>query len=166
MKKKIIAASMLVVILAIVFTTSVALADKPPTTVGERIMIIDGPITFPAGEPFYIMHGFQSWFEINEPIGNGVALSKMILEVDGEEVEPDYVTIDWTNFMPEYPFKMAMKLFTFNFPDGMTGERTFVRRYFFTCQSYENMGIPVDCKNPAELIEEPSIMQTLIVSFE
>jgi hypothetical protein len=61
---------------------------------------------------------------------------------------------------------MALKLFTFNFPEGMTGEHTFVRRYFFTCQSYQNMGDPVDCDHPAELIEEPEFMQTLVVSFE
>lgn len=166
MKKKIMIVSLLVLVLILAFSTSVALADKPPTTVGDRIIMYEGDQSYPAGEPFYIQHGFQSWFEINEPVGNGVALSKMILEVDGEEIDPDYVTIDWVNYLPEYPYLVATKLFTYNFPEGMTGQHTFTRRYFFTCQSYWNMGIPIECKNGAVLVEEPSMLQTIEVTFK
>jgi hypothetical protein len=166
MKKKIMIVSLLVLVLTLAFSTSVALADKPPTTVGVKINIVDGMnIEFPAGDPFHIMHGFISGFEITEPVGNVVARSKMVLEVDGVEIDPDYVTIDWVNYIPDYPFLVATKLFTFNFPDGMTDEHTFTRRYFFTCQSYWNMGIQVDCKNPAELIEDPYWEQTIQVTF-
>lgn len=165
MKKRLFVFSMLVLALTLVFSTSAALAVKHET-VGDRIIIGGDPISFPAGEPFHVQHGFQVLYEITERIGNEVALSKMTLEVDGVEVQPDYYEYDWIAFPPDYPYKYVLKLYTFNFPEGMSGEHTFVRRYFFTCQSLWDDGIPVECHNPSELVEDTSMMQSLDVTFE
>jgi len=167
MKKKTLLASLLVLLLSLALYTGVALADKP-VPVGERIILYGDPITFPAGEPFHIQHGFFLGNYMNERVGNSRGLSVMILEVDGVEVPPSYVTTDWGAAPkdPENPGKGGVKLFTFNFPDGMSGTHTFVRRYFFTCQSFWDQGIELDCKNPAELIEFPPFMTSLEVTFE
>ena len=164
MKKKILLASTLVFVLTPVIFTGVALADKH-APVGEQIIVSGDPITFPAGEPFHIQHGFVWFYYINEPVGNGFALSKMTLEVNGVEVKPDYVTTDWGAYPPDLPYKGGIKLFTFNFPDGMTGEVTFVGRYFFTCQSELFAGNVEECDHPTQLIEDPDMMKSLVVVF-
>jgi hypothetical protein len=128
MKKKLFVSIMLVLVLTLAFSTSVALADKPPKTVSEQLSLYNGPTVWRSGEPFHITHGFVSGYLLDEPIGNAFALSKMTLEVNGIELEPDYVTSEW-GALPEYGFKYFFKYFTFNFPEGMTGEVTFVRRY-------------------------------------
>lgn len=166
MSKKFLRASVLVLVVSLVICTSIAFAVKKEP-VGEQILIYGPDITFPAGEPFYVQHGFEWYTDINDPVGNGIALSYMSLEVDGVEVKPDYTTIEHISGVPyEIPFLYALKLFTFNFPDGMEGEHTIVRRYFFTCQSYWAEGIPIECKNAAELVENPYMMQAITVTFE
>jgi hypothetical protein len=167
MSKKFLRASVLVLVVSLVICTGIASAVKKDP-VGERILIYDGEdVIFPAGEPFHIQHGFEWYTYINDPVGNGIALSYMSLEVDGVKVKPDYVTIENISGVPyDIPFLYALKLFTFNFPDGMEGEHTFVRRYYFTCQSYWSAGVPIECKNPAELIEDPGWMQSIVVTFE
>jgi hypothetical protein len=172
MKKKLFMASMLVLFLMLAFSTSVALADKMPKTVGERIYLNDTPdnpdFPYPAGDPFHVIHGFVAYYQINEPIGNGVALSKMTLEVDGELVEPDTIEYDWAAY-PQYDigWKVVVKLYTFNFPEGLSsGEHTFVRRYFFTCQSYLKMGEVESCDHPGELIEDLEVGSSYVVDFE
>jgi hypothetical protein len=170
MKKKMFVISMLVLALTLVFSTSAALAVKRET-VGAQIMIYGDPISFPAGEPFHVQHGIVFGYDITERVGNEVALSKMTLDVDEFEIEPDYYDYAHYNFLPDpppdYPDKAVIKLYTFNFPDGLErGTYTFVRRYYFTCQSFWDDGIPVECHNPAELIENPYWEQSLVVNFE
>lgn len=164
MKKRIVVIVSLLVGMAVLFSATTALAEKPPKTVGERIFLVDGSTVFSAGEAFHIMHGFQWIYWITEPIGNGFALSKMTLEVDGVEVDPDCIDIEWAA-LPEYGLKGFSKLYTFNFPDGMIGEHTFVRRYYFTCQSALKAGELVICEHPTDLIEDLALMQTLVVNF-
>lgn len=165
MKKKFVLAGILVLVIALTVFTGTAWADKPEP-VGTRIIMYEPPASFPAGEPFYIEHGFINYWYITERVGNVFGKSVMTLEVDGEEIAPDYVTSDWTAYPPDYPFLVAVKLFTFNFPDGLEeGDHTFTRRYFFTCQSYWDLGIDVDCKNPAELIEDTGMIQTVTIPF-
>ena len=65
----------------------------------------------------------------------------------------------------KYGLKGFSKLYTFNFPDGMIGEHTFVRRYYFTCQSALKAGELVICEHPTDLIEDLALMQTLVVNF-
>jgi hypothetical protein len=165
MKKKFLRAVLLVIILTLMATSVVMAVKHEPT--GDRIVLNEPPESFPAGEPFYVQHGFVSWWEITERVGNAVGLSEMTLTVDGIEVSSDYKEISWTNFKPDYPYINATVLFTFNFPVGLPeGDHTFVRRYFFTCQSYWDMGIPVECKNPAVLVEADWMMQSVTVSFD
>ena len=52
MKKKVLIVGLLVFALTLVFATEVALAD-PDKTVGERLNLYDGPVEFPAGQPFF-----------------------------------------------------------------------------------------------------------------
>ena len=167
MKVKILVVSMLVVVLTLAFSTSVALADKPAEPVGERLDLSAGPTEWSAGEPFHVTHGFYAVYWINEPIGNAFAFSKMTLEVDGVEVEVANLDTEWGAYPQLYNAKYFAKFFTFNFPDGLAaGEHTFVRRYYFTCQSYLFAGELLECYHPKELIEDPGMMETRVVNFE
>jgi hypothetical protein len=165
MNKKSILASILVLVIALTFFSGTAMADKPEP-VGERILLNDPPTSFPAGEPFHIQLGFISYWLITERVGNTAGRAVMTLEVDGVEIPPEYVTSDWTAYPPDAPYLVLVKLFTFNFPDGLeAGDHTFVRRYFFTCQSYWDMGVPVECHNSAELVEDTTMMQEVTITF-
>ena len=172
MKKRMIIFALLAVGMALLFSTTSVLAVKPQP-VGERLNLSEGPGEFPANTPFHITHGFASLYYITEPIGNGFALSKMTLELDGVEVEPTYIESTWLAEPKDYldydvpvPFKGFVKLFTFNFPDGLDpGEATFVRKYYFTCQSYLKGGFVLTCEHPTLLIEEPGMAQTLVLDF-
>ena len=170
MKKRILIIVLLVVGMAVLFSATTTLAEG--ITVGDRIFLYktdENPdFPYPAGEPFHITHGFISYYLINEPIGNGVSLSEMRLYVDGVEIEPDWVDYERAAY-PQYEegWKVIEKLYTYNFPDGLdSGKHTFVRRYFFTCQSYLLDGEVESCDHPAELIEERSMRSTFKIVFE
>ena len=156
----------LVIALALTLMTSVALAEKPPKTVGERVLLVNGEISFQAGKPFHITHGLIGYYELGLPVGNSFGLDRMVLEIDGVERRPKYLDIDWTNYKKEVGWRVVTKLYTFNFPEGMAGTHTFTRRYFLTCQSIQNLGIPMTCDHPAEVIEFTPWEQSLVVTFE
>ena len=174
MKKRMILFVLLAVGMVVLFSTTSALAGKPQP-VGARIYIPDGAVEFPANTPFHISHGFVSLYYITEPIGNSFALSKMTLEMNGVEVEPDYIDRTWLaapkdylDFGVPFSFKGFIKQYTFNFPDGLDpGEVTFVRKYYFTCQSYLKGGYVLTCEHPTLLIKDPiTPYDTLVINFK
>jgi hypothetical protein len=165
MKKKIILAGMVVLCLALLFSTGVVLAKAPPKTVGERIFLYTGgDWEFPAGQPFHIMHGFSGWYEIGEPGGPEFGLDYMIVEVDGVEQQKDYLDITWTPY-PEFGLRNVLKLYIFNFPEGMTGQHEFVRRYFLTCEYINQYLTPMECDYPAQVVEYIPWKQQLTINF-
>jgi hypothetical protein len=165
MKKKLFIITILALTFTLVFSTSMALADIPSKTIGERLLVSSGSVTFAAGDPFHIMHGLMGWYEIGEPVENTFGLHYMTLEVDGVEIRPDYLDIDWTTYQ-DYGGRLVTKLYIFNFPEGMTGEHTFVRRYYLTCEYINENITPMECRNPADLVEFTPWMQILHVTFE
>lgn len=92
----------------------------------------------------------------------------MVLYVDGVEVEPDSVDYDWAAYPQiDIGWKIVSKSYTFNFPEGMTAEEhTFVRRYFFTCQSYLKTGEVESCEHPADLIEALEMKSSYKIVFD
>lgn len=112
-----------------------------------------------------IMHGSAFLYWIGEPIEISFGLEYMTLEIDGVNRNKDYLLIDWTPY-PDYDIRLGTKLYLYNFPEGMTGTHTFVRRYYLTCATISENFTPVECHNPAELIEYTPWTQTLTVTFE
>jgi hypothetical protein len=100
-----------------------ALRVPAARTVGERISLFDGDTSFPAGEPFYISHGFAGF------TGPDPFRWDFILEVDGVPVPDSGVVIE----QREDELKLGGGR-VYNFPDGMTGTHTFDGYWYQSCK--------------------------------
>jgi hypothetical protein len=150
MKK--ILVSILLMLALLAWVTPVA-ADKK-VTVGTRINLhTKSPITFPAGAPFYISHGFGFNVGKNsiEP-QNMRGIYDFKLEIDGVYQKPDFVqhTLD-KNTDPATLWELPV----FNFPNGMTGVHTFTGHWISPCGK--------DCPNPTTPVEVQ--IKSLTVEF-
>ena len=95
---------------------------------GEWLDLSIGEQDFPAGEPFYILHGW--WTAPKIPIPGLVGLLNFELEMDGQLIREDY------HFFGADPSEQPTYLYRFwayNFPDGLTGNHTFTRHYYGPC---------------------------------
>jgi hypothetical protein len=108
---------------------SAAAAPKAPT--GTRISLTGGgPVqTFGAGDAFYISHGHL----LSIDGGQHPALGKygFTLEVDG-----DLQAADFKRIAPTSDRELTI-LWTFNFPDGMTGVHEFTGRWYAPCDDVD-----------------------------
>jgi hypothetical protein len=133
------------------------LAAEAPSEVGERINVLFGtPDTFPAGEPFHIWHGWD--FPVEDwPPGH----FDFQLEMDGVVQSEDHFfvfPILWQGSM------WQLRVWLYNFPDGMTGTHTFTGHWIAPCQyAVEEYGYPGPCPNPN--VEVEALTESLTVRF-
>jgi hypothetical protein len=130
-------------VLALLLTTPVLAREHHP--IGDRINLFDGDQAYPANTPFYVMHG-MGWHDV---IPGHWSFE---LEVDGVPVKPTYkeLTTDVFEGYGQY----HRSIYTFNFPEGMTGTHVFEGHWILPCQEYLNYGWVEDCARPPEEIED------------
>jgi hypothetical protein len=116
---------------------------QPGEPVGERILVDGVDQTFPAGEPFHIMHGYFV-FSAEGPVSS----YGFDLEVDGEYQDYDFFI--YTGFK-EYP--VIGRWWVYNFPDGMTGTHTFSGHWMAPCKVAIEYGYEGPCETPYEKVE-------------
>ena len=121
--------------------------------VGDRISVYPGgEMEFPAETPFYIMHGFQ--LSSDE---SAYGIYDFALEVDGILQKEDFKMFWKEDGDPD----VLLKLWVYNFPDGMTGTHEFTGHWFEPCQYATGYTDP--CPTPNAKVE--TYTQTLIVTF-
>ena len=127
--------------LALMLTTSPVFASSK-LPVGEPISVGGGyPTTFPAGDPFHIKHGWAMETTENGPPGK----YGFELYVDGERVKEDFVM---RTFNPDtHPVTFDL-VWVHNFPDGMTGTRTFTGKWYAPCEYAIELGYLGPCPQP------------------
>ena len=119
--------------------------------VGERIGVFyDGAQTFPAGEPFHIVHGF-----VIAPNDGPPGRYLFQLEVDGVLQEGFLETAVDRSVLPEF----LSRVYVYNFPQGMNGVHTFTGHWLQPCSSVSD-----SCAKPNQLIETRTTV--VEVSFE
>lgn len=152
--KKILISIVIMLALLVVPTPAIA-GEKVP--VGDRINIFNsGAMDFPAGAPFHIAHG---WVLNSNTDAIGVYDFK--LEVDGTLLKKE-AFVDRT--LTGGDFDEFAKLWTFNFPNGMTGTHTFTGHWFGPCQPLVDAGAyPGPCSSLNQKVE--SRVSTLTVTF-
>jgi len=152
MKKTLIFFLLILSLLAV--TTPATAAQK--VRVGERIIIIFGDsVTFTAGTPFHIAHG---WIGFSDDQAIGVSDFK--LQVDGVFIKEDFVERSVISGNPD----QHNIIWVFNFPTGMTGEHTFIGHWFGPCQELVDGGyLSGPCQKPNEKLE--AFSRTVIVTF-
>jgi hypothetical protein len=147
-------AFVLVLLAMLVMALPAAAQWKEP--VGGRIDILAGePDQYPAGEPFHIQHG-NKMVPGDPPPGR----FDFKLEVDGVLQQEDYVD-HWVDLNDPEPL---VRIWVFNFPEGMTGTRTFTGHWYISCRWAVNNGwYTGDCRTPHALVE--ILSQPLTVEF-
>jgi hypothetical protein len=137
----------------------VSAVPKQPT--GDRISITldcwdncGAPQTFPAGAPFYISHGHG----ISKAFGENPAIGKYLftLDVDGVPVAANFKQITSAGHGDHGV------LWTFNFPDGMTGIHYFTGTWYVPCGGYTNTP---PCDGHANAVVEAFDPITVPVTF-
>ncbi|HNR02016.1 MAG TPA: hypothetical protein PKK59_05740 [Anaerolineaceae bacterium] len=149
--------AILLVLAFLICLTSIAASSKVRT--GEQItMWISHSETFPAGEPFYIAHGWEN------PVGKMTGLYDFTLSIDGVPIAEDYnensVIVE-----PGNPPPWLRKIWVFNFPEGMTGHHTFIAEWGGPCQGLVDLEvIEGPCVKPNEYMVDK--VETVVVDFE
>lgn len=125
---------------------------KPKQPTGDRINLNGGDQTFAAGEPFHIIQGW-----VFEPHPNRQGLFSFSLQVDGSEVDENYVDHSKDG-------NQNYRLWVYNFPDGMIGTHTFTGTWYAPCEVAEEDwgGGPCEKKNEPVIVR----VQTITVVFE
>jgi len=151
--KRVLAVTCTIVVLLVGVPSALAARDRT----GQRIRLDAGPSTYPAGEAFYIQHGW-----VLEPSESPLGVFDFTLEIDGQYVAEDFVdhivdnshTPPWINFQ-----------WVHNFPDGMVGAHSFSGHWFMPCATAVRRGsYPGPCETPNEKVEVLNL--TLDVEFE
>jgi hypothetical protein len=120
--------------LAFLFAVSAGSAPHEPT--GTRIMLTPTHTTtqtFPAGQPFYLLHGWApAPHEASPPAA--VGQYTFMLSIDGAPVDPSYVERSTT--VDDVTGPSLARFFVFNFPAGMSGTHTFVGTWYAPCSAW------------------------------
>ena len=141
---------------ALIAVTALLAAAAPATpadvnkAVGDALPL-SGNLTFPAGQPFHITHGW-----LNAPASMGtVSIPHQSLgeyqvqvTVDGVQVKPSFIQTT-TSIDPTYGIE-TFQTYVFNFPDGMTGTHVFGTTFLGPCQGLVDSGFatgPCDKQN-------------------
>jgi hypothetical protein len=121
-------------------------AAEPQERIGERIDLRFPHASFPADEPFHVVHG---WGLTPDSSGhNAIGLWKFRLEVDGQRVEPDFVerAVDQSQ-------NLLDRFWVFNFPQGLSaGVHSLTGYWIGPCQALVDNGFDVGepCLQPNE----------------
>lgn len=152
MKKILFSIVLMLVLLAL--PTPAAAGKKVP--VGERVILtFGGTDTFTAGAPFHIAHGWILEFNTDS-----MGIFDFKLEVDGVPLKEDFVDRTVTSENPD----QFTKLWTFNFPNGMTGTHIFTGYWYTPCQAAVDDGVfPGPCLDPNKEVEY--MVRTRTVTF-
>ena len=115
-------------------------------------MLFSTPDTYPAGAPFHIQHGWLTAPK-DAPPGN----FDFQLEMDGVYQSHDFYSV--------VGGQDALSItWLFNYPDGMSGVRTFTGHWFAPCQYAVELGMyPGPCPSPNMPVE--AYTRTLTVTF-
>lgn len=144
--------TILIVFLAALLLATPALAlDR--VRIGERINVSAlTPDTFPAGEPFHIVHGWTGMPAV--PFG-------FYLYLDGQFVPYTFIEKE---ILLEDPLTIS-RLWVHNFMDGLEGEHVFTGKWWLACSYAVEIGyFEGPCPDP----KAPVVVQTreLAVDFE
>ena len=156
--QRLVGAFALAVACAASFASSAAAAPAPT---GTRLLIW-GPAqqTFPAGQPFYFEHGWQSAV----PSTQGVGRWTFSLSVDGVPqmgfAEPQVTTQD-----PTYG-TLIFRPYLFDFPQGLTGTHVFSGNWYGPCAQMVAQGYAAGpCSSPEEVVPWSAGPFTTTVTF-
>jgi hypothetical protein len=124
---------------------------------GAQIQVTGGAFqTFPAGQPFFVAHG---WFY--EPrVMPAVGKFRFSLTVDGVEVRPSF--IDMNPLDDPVHGRHGFRPYVFNFPEGMTGTHVFTGTFFGPCQEIVDSGDATGpCANKNETTTDSTYTTTV-----
>ena len=157
MKRLIIA---LALILGLLLFARPTTADAPWKVLGERIFVsAGGSIEYPAGEPFFIYHGFGDVDPSVEIPGR----SLFELEVDGIYQKPVFYNV-YNYPVPDDVGRWKEQGWLFTFPEGMTGTHTFTGHWWMSCKVAVGFGIYTgSCGTPNEQVEV--FTNSLVITF-
>lgn len=140
MKKLILVLSIVVVLIAV---TPAMASQKEP--VGERLgWEVD---EYPENTPFHMGHG---WLFGTPPFEEPKGLFSFSMELDGEIIKPDF----YLNY--DLETGQLVRLYFFNFPEGMTGTHEFIGHYYGPCYQYFE-----ECEFPYRSVEVNTTYQTI-----
>jgi len=139
-----------------------AVPAAAPSPVGDRIGLFSATTTFPAGQPFYLSHGWG--VGATEPPA-GAGIYEFRLDVDGTPRAADGV-LRTTAAPPQsgYELPLMNRVWLFNFPNGMSGRHTFTGHWIAPCKSALGIGYPGPCRTPVEPVE--ALTRSLTVDFQ
>lgn len=152
-KQSLFVTVLLIIALLNLAIPSSASANNEP--VGERIIVFNGQIEFPAGTPFNIRHG---WLQPSSD--DAIGIFDFQLEIDGVLYNEGFKMFSAVSGDPD----LLSRLWVYNFPDGMTGTHTFTGHWYAPCQyAVDWLGYPGPCVTPNDKVENNS--RTLIIDF-
>jgi hypothetical protein len=154
MKKRIPLVTVFLIVVLLAAVTPVAADQKVP--VGERIRIYDGAMTFTAGTPFNIRHGW-----IQPSTDEAIGVFDFTLDVNGV---PQREAFKWF-YVQSGDTDMLTRLIVYNFPEGMPiGTYTFTGHWYAPCQyAMDWLGYPGPCATPNAKVETNT--RSLVVTF-
>lgn len=130
----------LLVCMLLVSVSVPAIAGEEP--VGDRINVLFGePVTYPAGAPFFVLHG---WSDV--PVTSPPGRFDFTLEIDGV----DQGAGKFFNAGLGLTGGVWQRLWLFNFSDGLSeGEHTFTGTWWMPCEYAVESGLWGDtCATP------------------
>ncbi len=140
---------------ALLSLTIPARATAQNETIGERIVVYNGQIDFPAGIPFHIWHGW-----VQESDDGAIGVFDFKLEIDRFFYNEDFKLFSASSADPD----ILWRKWVFNFPDGMTGRHTFTGHWYAPCRyAVDELGFPGPCATPNEKVETNT--RTLVITF-
>ena len=137
--------------LLLILSIMVILFAATPAKAGSKEAVGPGlgwyVTEFPENTPFHMRHG---WLFGTPPLEDPIGNHKYVMELDGVIISPDF------QLAYDQVSGQLIRVYVFNFPDGMTGTHEFVHHYYGPCYQY----LP-DCKFPYKSVEVSTIYQTI-----
>lgn len=126
---------------------------------GEQLNLWIAEQEYPAGEPFFVLHGW--WLQPNAhvPPSGMDGLFTFELEMDGQPIREDYHLFG--AIASEQPI-WQYRFWSYNFPEGLTGDHTFTLHYFGPCVVFDGFE---KCSPPYRNEAREVITLTAVVHF-
>lgn len=144
----------IILLCAVMLLAATPLLASPPPPTGTWVNLIAGfPTTVPAGEPFFVGHGW-----IFDPQTTTPGHFDFQLDVDGEYQQR-------TRFYVQRDGALMIRFWAFEYPEGMSGTHTFTGHWIAPCAFAVDNGLyPGPCGHPNEEVEV-YIADPLTVTF-